>query len=209
LEELAARYVAEVLAAQPEGPYHLAGVCTGGFVVYEMARQLSTKGKDVGVLALLDCYNHAWAAGIGVLSRSGYRLDLLRKRFLYQRRNLRKAGLAGAGQYLRSKIGALLGTRRQRAQRLPIRNAAVRYVPPVWPGSLVLFRVEEPHVDGFDYPDMGWLGLAQSGIVVHDIPGSHLAILSEPNVRLVAERLLASLKRAETSSVAAVRGSEG
>jgi aspartate racemase len=196
LEELAARYVAEVLAMQPEGPYHLAGVCTGGFVVYEMARQLSAKGKQVGVLALLDCYNHAWAAGAGVLARSGYRLDLLRKRFLYQQRYLRQAGLAGAGQYFRAKLGALLRTRQQRVQRLPIRHAAAQYVPPLWPGSLVLFRVAEPHVDGFNYPDMGWRGAAQSGIVLHDIPGSHLAMLSEPNVTLVAERLLAALKPA-------------
>jgi acyl-CoA synthetase (AMP-forming)/AMP-acid ligase II/thioesterase domain-containing protein/acyl carrier protein len=194
LEELAARYVAEVLAMQPEGPYHLAGVCTGGFVVYEMARQLSAKGKDVGVLALLDCYNHAWAAGVGVLARSGYRLDLLRKRFLYQQRYLRQSGLVGAGQYLRAKFGALLRTRRQRVQRLPIRHAAAQYVPPLWPGSLVLFRVAEPHVDGFGYPDMGWRGAAQGGIVLHNIPGSHLAMLSEPNVTLVAARLLTALQ---------------
>jgi thioesterase domain-containing protein len=61
---------------------------------------------------------------------------------------------------------------------------------------LVLFRVAEPHVDGFDYPNMGWRGTAQGGIVVHDIPGSHLAMLSEPNVTLVAQRLLAALKPA-------------
>ncbi len=199
LEELAARYVDEVLALQPEGPYHFAGVCTGGLVVYEMAQQLSAMGQDVGVVALLDCYNHAWAGGIGVFARSRYRLDLLHKRFLYQQRKLREAGLAGAAPYLRSKMGALLGTRRQRVQRLPIRLAAARYVPPVWPGSLVLFRVEEPHVDGFDYPGMGWRGIAQGEIAIHDLPGSHLVMLSEPNVELVARQLLNALKRAERS----------
>ncbi len=197
LEELAARYVAELLALQPEGPYHLAGVCTGGFVVYEMARQLSTTGKDVGLVALLDCYNHAWAGRIGALARSHYRLQLLYRRFLYQQRKLRHAGISGAGPYLRRKIGALLATERQRIQRLPIRSAAARYLPPVWPGSLALFRVEEPHVGGFDYPDMGWRGMAQGGIVLHDLPGNHLEMLSEPNVKLVAEKLLAALQETE------------
>jgi len=209
LENFAARYVTEVLTVQPEGPYHLAGVCTGGLVVYEMARQLSAKGKDVGVVALLDCYNHAWAGRIGVVARSRYRLDLLHKRFLYQQRQLREAGLAGAGQYLCSKIGALLRTRRQRAQRLPIPRAAARYVPSVWPGRLILFRVEEPHLDGFSYPEMGWRGTAQGGIVIHDLPGSHLAMLSEPNVGLVAQRLLAALQRVELPSLAPLGGSAG
>ncbi len=194
LEELAAHYVGEVLAAQQEGPYHLVGVCTGGLVVYEMARQLTAMGKDVGVLALLDCYNNAWAAGIGLRARSGYRIDLLRKRLRYQRRNMRKTGLGGAARYLRAKFADLFRTWRQRTQRLPIRDAATQYVPRVWLGSLVLFRVEEPRVEGYNYPDMGWRGLAQGGIVIHDIPGSHIVMLSEPNVQLIAERLRALLE---------------
>lgn len=209
VEELAARYVAEVLASQPDGPYHLAGVCTGGFVVFEMARQLSAQGKDIGVLALLDCYNHAWAAGIGVLSRSRYRLELLYRRFRYQQRNLRKAGPAGAGRYLRSKFDDFSRTLLQRVRRLPIRHAVAQYVPPVWPGSLVLFRVEEPHVGGFDYPGMGWRGVAQGGIVTYDIPGSHLTMLSEPAAGLIAGRLLALLEQAESSVAALARGNSG
>jgi acyl-CoA synthetase (AMP-forming)/AMP-acid ligase II/thioesterase domain-containing protein/acyl carrier protein len=201
LEELAARYVAEILAVQPEGPYHLAGVCTGGFVVYEVARQIAAKGKEVGLLALLDCYNHAWASGLGVLARSGYRLDLIRRRLLYQQRNLRRAGRMGAARYLRSKLAALLDTTRLRwAEHRPIRHAAAQYVPREWPGRLDLIRVEEPHVDGFDYPDMGWHGLARGGITIHDVPGNHLTMLSEPNVRFVAERLRAALKQADHST---------
>ncbi len=208
LEELAARYVAEVLAVQPEGPYHFAGVCTGGFVVYEMARQLSAQGKEIGVLALLDCYNLAWADGIGVLARSGYRLDLLRRRFLHQQRNLRQAGLTGAAQYLGSKFVALFKTRRQRVRRPPIRRAVTRYVPPVWPGGLVLFRVEEPHVDGYDYPEMGWRGFVQGGIVIHDLPGDHLVMLAEPVVGLVAQRLLAAMSVGQPG-VASMGGNAG
>jgi acyl-CoA synthetase (AMP-forming)/AMP-acid ligase II/thioesterase domain-containing protein/acyl carrier protein len=204
LEELAARYVAEVLAVQPEGPYHLAGVCTGGLVVYEMARQLSAMGRDVGVVALLDCYNHAWARGIGVLARSRYRLGLLHARFLYQHRKVREAGLTGAGQYLRSKIAAFLATRRQRVLPSPIRSAAARYEPSVWPGSLILFRVEEPHIASFNYPEMGWRGMAQGGVVIHDLPGSHMAMLSEPNVGLVSQRLLAALQRTGLPGLARV-----
>ncbi|HEV2688587.1 MAG TPA: thioesterase domain-containing protein, partial [Bryobacteraceae bacterium] len=196
VEELGARYAAEILAVQPDGPYRLAGVCTGGFVAYEVARQLSDLGKEVGLLALLDCYNHAWAGGLGVVGRFRYHIDLARKRFLHQQRKLRRAGFSGAAPYLRGKFAAFFRTTRLRwVENRPIRRAVAQYVPPVWAGSLDLFRVEEPHVDGFNYPDMGWRGFSQGETVLHDVPGSHLTLLSEPHVRFVGERLRASLKQ--------------
>ncbi|HZF10003.1 MAG TPA: amino acid adenylation domain-containing protein [Thermoanaerobaculia bacterium] len=54
VEELARRYLAEVLAAQPEGPYSLGGHSFGGVVAYEMARQLEAQGRTVALLALFD-----------------------------------------------------------------------------------------------------------------------------------------------------------
>lgn len=54
LEDLASRYVADVIAAQPEGPYHLAGYSFGGVLAFEMARQLMAKGHEVAELVILD-----------------------------------------------------------------------------------------------------------------------------------------------------------
>ena len=217
VEELAARYVGEILEAQPEGPYHLAGVCTGGFVAYEMAQQIAARGKPVGLVALLDCYNHAWLRKVGPLGRLGYMLDLYWRRFLYQQRTIRRAGFAGAPKYLWTKGGAMLKLAQQRwrermrrAQvaagiRRPVgtrdtagavRSAAARYVPGRWHGSLVLFRVAEPRLDAYDYPEMGWQGLAGEGLAIHGIPGSHLTMLGEPRVKVVAE-ILASYMKAQ------------
>lgn len=44
----------QILSTQPEGPYHLAGPCLGGLIVFEMAQQLTAAGHEVGLLALLD-----------------------------------------------------------------------------------------------------------------------------------------------------------
>ena len=213
IEELAARYVSDMLEAQPEGPYHFAGVCTGGFVAYEMARQIREKSGEVGVLALFDCYNHDWTGGRSRFRRLACRFDLLRQRFLYQRRNISKRGVSGAISYLSPKFVALLETTRNRSvertyrlmagagvkthdPRLAIRLAASRYVPRVWPGRLDLFRVDEPHVDAYPHSEMGWTGLAECGIEVHDIAGNHMTIFSEPQVQVVAKRLLELLGRA-------------
>src|SRR5262249_55291843 len=54
IERMAARYLEEVRAAQPAGPYALGGWSMGGVVAFEMARQLTAAGETVELLALLD-----------------------------------------------------------------------------------------------------------------------------------------------------------
>jgi amino acid adenylation domain-containing protein len=54
VEDLAGRYLAELLAAQPAGPYFLGGHSFGGVVAYEIARQLQAQGRKVALLVLLD-----------------------------------------------------------------------------------------------------------------------------------------------------------
>ena len=54
IEEMAARYVAELRRVQPQGPYRLAGWSFGGLAAFEMARQLNAAGDDVALLAVLD-----------------------------------------------------------------------------------------------------------------------------------------------------------
>jgi thioesterase domain-containing protein len=54
VEQMAERYVREMIRAQPEPPYQIAGWSSGGVVAYEIARQLAAAGKAIGLLALLD-----------------------------------------------------------------------------------------------------------------------------------------------------------
>ena len=56
IPEMAADYVAQIRAVQPEGPYHLLGWSLGGLVAHEMAVQLRTAGEQVAALVLLDAY---------------------------------------------------------------------------------------------------------------------------------------------------------
>jgi enterobactin synthetase component F len=52
--EMAAGYLDQIRAVQPEGPYHLAGWCFGGGVAHQMATQLQAAGQPVALLALVD-----------------------------------------------------------------------------------------------------------------------------------------------------------
>src|SRR6185295_2502459 len=54
VEEMAALYINDLRAAQPEGPYQLAGLSMGVVVAYEMALQLTAAGHQVSFLGLLD-----------------------------------------------------------------------------------------------------------------------------------------------------------
>jgi amino acid adenylation domain-containing protein len=54
LRDMAACYEREIRKVQPHGPYFLAGLCTGGLIALEVARQLRRAGEPIGLLTLLD-----------------------------------------------------------------------------------------------------------------------------------------------------------
>jgi acyl-CoA synthetase (AMP-forming)/AMP-acid ligase II/thioesterase domain-containing protein len=54
IEDMAAHYLAEVRAVQPQGPYLLGALCMGGPIAIEMARALIAAGEAVPLLALVD-----------------------------------------------------------------------------------------------------------------------------------------------------------
>jgi amino acid adenylation domain-containing protein len=54
LADLVSDYTERIRAAQPQGPYRLAGWSMGGVVAYEIARCLERAGTQVALLALLD-----------------------------------------------------------------------------------------------------------------------------------------------------------
>src|SRR3954466_11251371 len=56
IEDMAAHYIADLRQFQPQGPYHLGGYCFGGNVAYEIARQLTAQGQEVGLLLLMNCW---------------------------------------------------------------------------------------------------------------------------------------------------------
>ncbi len=56
IEEIATDYVEQILTVQPEGPYFLAGLSSGGNIALEMAQQLHAQGQKVALLAMFDSY---------------------------------------------------------------------------------------------------------------------------------------------------------
>lgn len=65
IETMAAAYIQAMQTRQASGPYHLAGMCAGGVIAYEMARQLRAAGHVVAFVMLMD------AAAPGAVRRHG------------------------------------------------------------------------------------------------------------------------------------------
>ena len=102
VEELAARYIREIRAVQPSGPYTLGGACFGGVIAFEMARQLRLQGEEIaGPVLLFDAFILDTEGGSGLeVMGSGYAVNRAMQHFE------KAAGLGRAQQarYLAGKF---------------------------------------------------------------------------------------------------------
>jgi amino acid adenylation domain-containing protein len=53
IEEMAGQYLNEIKSVQQDGPYNILGFCLGGVIAFEIARQLSARGDEVGFLGIV------------------------------------------------------------------------------------------------------------------------------------------------------------
>lgn len=51
---MAAEYIGRIRQQYPDGPYLIAGLCAGGVIAFEIARQLQDAGQSVPLVAILD-----------------------------------------------------------------------------------------------------------------------------------------------------------
>jgi thioesterase domain-containing protein/acyl carrier protein len=210
IEALAAHYVAETRAVQPEGPYFLGGLSFGGLVAFEMAQQLHACGQRTALLALFDTpgpgaftpkpFLRRCAGHLSNLLRFGLpylgRKVLQRLRKLQRLRRKRKAPPENFATHVLS--------REDRLQRL-FSDTASRYAIRPYPGRVTLFILSsrdamqnalfDPAVVEID-PYLGWGRVAAGGVELHDLPGGHISIFKEPHVQVLGAKLRDCLDRA-------------
>ena len=54
IAEMAAYHIDKIRSVQPRGPYLVGGMCAGGVIAFEIARQLQGQGEKVAMVALID-----------------------------------------------------------------------------------------------------------------------------------------------------------
>jgi amino acid adenylation domain-containing protein len=202
VEAIAAYYIQALRQIQPDGPYHLMGISYGGTVAYEMARQLLASGDRVNLVALLDTYGPGETTQADPervkahwqrLRQEGWHYGLRKAKRVSQRYRER---LSRRVWQLAHRFGWNLSYAQQYELVLKENLAAAdRYVPQPYPGEAILFRATQEVFYNRAYQDsgLGWQPLVKQLHQI-DVPGNHLSIVAEPNVRLVADHLRDKIK---------------
>ncbi len=72
-------------------------------------------------------------------------------------------------------------------------------------GELILFRAtegvnnDEPYINRYGDPLLGWGQRASQGVRAYDVPGGHSSMLQEPNVQILASHMQAIIDEAIAS----------
>jgi thioesterase domain-containing protein len=207
LERLAARHVREIRHAQPDGPYLIAGECTGGVLAYEIAQQLRAAGQEIALLALVDAFPTGAPPLARLMPRPIYRVFHRAQILSFHLGNLVRLGMADRLAYAASKTGRARTALTARvygllhrsatavSPQLAFREALTAYDPEPYAGSMVLFRAARMPLGIKAPPEEGWAGLV-ADITVETVPGYFTTPISEPGVRILAGRLSAHLASA-------------
>jgi amino acid adenylation domain-containing protein len=218
---LAASYLEAVRRVQPEGPYHLGGWSFGGFVAFEMARQLRESGEDeVAHLVLLD----------SIAPSPGDRPDVAERAmmewFFWELIWVDRGGSAPVERIPDALVTDderldFIAERAARVGIVPAHSArsAVRRLFEVYKANWASLRDYQPDPDPVDVtlikataplPDVlkpmhgaartlhgapanGWATLTRGRVDVVEVPGDHLLLLDEPYVQSVGRAIAAAM----------------
>jgi thioesterase domain-containing protein len=180
VENVATEYLRALQAEQPHGPYQLIGMCRGAHIAYEMACRLREQGETVSLLGILDTfvmentYNYFW-----YLEHYVERL-----RFWLRLPPKRKISL------LNSQWRRVLSNRRSPESVLHrVYFPGPDFEPKTYAGRIAVLRVVKQPRNSISSKDLGWSRLAQGGVDVRMISGTHETLLREPHVRVLASEL--------------------
>jgi amino acid adenylation domain-containing protein len=165
---LAARFLAEARAVQPEGPYLFGGHSAGGVIAYEMAQQCLAAGSPVDLVALLDAPALTEAQRALLLSED----DMLRE-------------IVGGARHLACILAEDACFRRVALSTV---RAVLRYRPRPTTAALVYLRAahQEP-LDGD--AARAWMERTTGSFACSTVPGDHFAMMEPPQVDRVASLL--------------------
>ncbi|WP_052055413.1 condensation domain-containing protein [Myxosarcina sp. GI1] len=208
VEDMAAHYIKEIRAIQPEGPYLLGGRCFGGIVAFEMALQLSRQGQKVALLALIDgalpphVYLEMRNRDGSIKSKS---LADLWRSFVFFCRSGQLLTILG---YKYTKLVKRIRKQKAKQQQAPdpaLKNvkkvfrshlqARADYLPQgTFSGKIDIYASETLRIDQQDE----WNKLVDGGVEYHFIGGRHDTIDREPHVRVLAAKLRESMDKAQS-----------
>jgi acyl transferase domain-containing protein/thioesterase domain-containing protein/acyl carrier protein len=240
IRDWAAAHVRTLRRVQPQGPYLLAGLCAGGVIAMEMARQLQDAGERISYVGILDAADTQLPE---IRNRiASERLQRLKRLFMAGQDGGRVTPLSvlralpsiamKAGRALDYELhvrwarwldARTVRRMRDRSGATPPEAPSTTAIPylqlyehahrehdpgtrPLQGSVVALYRAtrgdgtpaDQPYIERYGEPDLGWTPRVAHPIEVVDVPGGHASLLQEPNVHVLAAAINAHLVRAVT-----------
>lgn len=194
LPALAAEYCDQLVARQPQGPYHLAGWSMGGLMVIAMARILAERGIQVASVTAVDsglAIQEAFWQELQMGSTPEQQVQIIHE-FLAQHPE-RQAQFDAAYQV--SQLAAIAGVEANVQRTLMINNlVAIRdyqqhHLLQGQPLATLQFVSADHAVELLDKQREAVNSLATQSAFVHVPSSNHFSLLSSPQVNVVADVL--------------------
>jgi len=194
MEEIASRYVKEIIEVYPDGPYSIVGYSLGGFIGFEIARQLKEMGKEIKLLGIMDTYagnNEAIESKLKYvlkkIIRQFKKVPFFVKSFIkYPKESFKYQLIISKKRLDKLKSTDLIDTKDILTDyELKIYKsynyAHNNYILTPAELKVTLFRVAKRLYFLDDPVYLGWKKFARQGIDIKEIPGDHKTFLYSPN----------------------------
>lgn len=212
VEDMARTYVAAIRAVQPEGPYRVAGHSFGALVAFEVARQLTEAGAEVGWLGLID--GELSTDCLPPVLRWRYRAALpfhMARAALADPRAAMDALRRETGTRLRRRTGGRRASPSAALAEEPLASwmegvaphfqrlagtflaAAETFRPQPYPGAVTYFVPEVRRFHLYPDPLPVWRRVARGGLTLERVPGPHVGMVSGERAPVLAARIDESL----------------
>jgi len=199
--ELARRYSAAVLEQQPRSS-HLLGWSMGGYVAFEMARQLIEAGRPTATLIMADSHDpgpHVMPSGpeiqlaflnelAAVAGRPPIPSDTAADVLTDSEELDGMIKLAATAELIAADVPASFVRNRYRVFRANM-QAMYHYQPKPFSGKVIMLQAAE----GEDR--LGWAPFAEGGFERITVPGNHYSMWSEANLPALIETVRSILAR--------------
>jgi amino acid adenylation domain-containing protein len=222
LEERAQRYVKEMRAVQPKGPYQIAGWCAAGPLAVEIAQQVLRVGQQVSEVILFDAWMPGYAESVEasyskmtlaerLFDRATDFWDRFRElsmgdRFSYVGRVLRRRVVESRDNfYVRhwSQVNEL-----SKKLKMPLPQfmhntslqtfAALReFCATPTPLHITLIRASETRRPRGGSESCGWEEVAERGVKVLWAPGDHVTMFQDDKLKVTAKLVAETLEAAK------------